>query len=195
MQAWAEPSKGKRHDKKPPPSDGGGGGDGGDGGDDDNNPDDDDESDGEGDRRQTPARRGRQDGRAPASEPTGTRRKKEGEEVKLTPLPRNASEAQPWLDYTTDAVAACAIDAEAAFQKMVRVQDPNCTFEELAAVPADWQSMNMKVRGAVAKLLIGQAAEKTPELVSMLSKRRDELRRAATPRAPVQRKKVPKPKS
>ena len=40
--------------------------------------------------------------------------------------------------------------------------------------------MNVKIRGAVAKLLIGSTADKLPELVSFLSKRRDELRRAAT---------------
>ena len=101
--------------------------------------------------------------------------------MKLTRLPRNASEAQPWLDFASDAISQAAVDPDDAFERTNRLQNPDCSFEELAVVPRHWASMNVKIRAAMGRLTIGGEADKTPELVSLLSKRRDELRRAAKP--------------
>ena len=64
------------------------------------------------------------------------RRKKEGEEVKITALPRHASECQVWLDVTTDSVTACAVDAEEAFA-LIRtgVADVKDCFHRLLTPP------------------------------------------------------------
>ena len=101
--------------------------------------------------------------------------------MKLQPLPRNAAEWQAWINYTSDAVTSCSADPDRAFELMAKAEHPDTKFEDLALVPPRWQSMNAKLRTAMSKLLIGGSSDKTPELVSLINKRRDELKRAATP--------------
>lgn len=175
-------SSSKRRSKKTPPSGcGDGGGDGG--GDDEDEDEDDDDSDDSSDaadHRGTSSRRRRSRGSSRRSS-EGVRRKKESEECKFQALPRNAAEWQAWHDHSSDTVTSCSASPDRAFKLMAKVEHPDTRFEDLARVPKYWEGMNAKIRSGMSKLLIGSTADKTLELVSLITKKRDVLKRAATP--------------
>ena len=160
----------RRTGRKPQQGDGGGGPPGGGGGDGNGGGDDDD--------RATRRRRRIDDSDADAP----TTRKKEGEEIKVTSLPRHAAECQPWLDSTTDAFTACARDAQEAFKLMLRIEADDCTFDELALTDPSNASLEAKLRSAITKHTIGAEAQKNPDLVSKLIAVREELKRGPCPR-------------
>ena len=63
--------------------------------------------------------------------PTGHRRR-EGEEIRLPHLPKSSSEVPLWMDAVANAITACAVDPEAAFDWINRTEDDDVDFEELA---------------------------------------------------------------
>ena len=109
-------------------------------------------------------------------------RKKEADDVRIAALPRTAAEYRNWMDNTMDAVSACARDSEEAFVWITRVEADDVTFDELGAVSPQFESLDAKIRMALSKHTTGHEADKNKELVSTLTKRRDELRRATVPR-------------
>ena len=108
-------------------------------------------------------------------------RKRESDDIKIAILPRYASEFRNWMDNTVDAVTACARDPDIAFQWITRIEQPDCTFEELGVVSTETHSLDAKIRVSLSKHMTGSEAERNRELVSSLTKRRDELRKADSP--------------
>ena len=150
---------------------------GGGGGGDDDPPDDDDGDgdDGNGGNHRNRRSTYRDDGW------TEVTRKKEGDDVKIGNLPRNAAEYQPWMDNVVDAVTACARDTAGAFAWIARVEQDDTTFEDLGMVEPHRESLDAKIRVSMSKHTTGHEAEKNRELVSTLVKRRDELKKAMPP--------------
>ena len=112
----------------------------------------------------------------------GPTRKKEGEEINIGNLPKHASDFQAWMDNVVDAVTACARNANTAFAWVARVEQDDCTFDEVGIVPDEFLGLDAKIRVGMTKHTTGPEAEKNKELVSTLLKRRDELKKAAPPR-------------
>ena len=96
-------------------------------------------------------------------------------------LPRNAAESQPWLDSTVDAVTACAIDAQLAYEYMLKVEDDDISFEDLGVIPPSMSGIEAKLRSAITKHTVGSEASKNPDLVSKLVAKREELKRKPRP--------------
>ena len=163
--ASAAGSASQRRDKRPAPGGGGGGGGGGNG----------DPNGGDGDPRRHALPRPR---RVDASDSEVERgpRKKEGEECKFPTFPSHASGFQAWLDAVLDIIVACARDGDAAFAWIAPLLREGITFEQLAIIAAEFKSLDSKIRAGVSKHLVGAEAEKHKDLVSVLCKRRDELR-------------------
>ena len=109
-------------------------------------------------------------------------RKKEGEEIKTSTLPRNAAEYQNWFDSTTDAVTACARDAQLWFELMLRIEADDCTFEELSLEDPALASIEANLRSSITKHTVGTEAAKNPDLVSRMTAKREELKRGSPPR-------------
>ena len=175
-------SANRRNDKRRTPNNGGGGGGGG------NDPSGGGNGDGDGNGNAGRGNRRRaRDDNASQSEVERVSRKKEGDEVKISSLPKHAHEFQAWLDNVLDAVTACASDGRLAFAWIAKLLQDSTTFEELGNIPPQHQSLDDKIRAAMSKHMAGHVAESNKELVSALQKRRDELRKPASPAAmPVQ---------
>ena len=80
-------------------------------------------------------------------------------------------------------VMACACDPDAAFTWFNRVESPDCTYEELATVPARHRGLDSKIRTSMGKLMLPSGADRNPALVSHLKKKREEAKKEATSRA------------
>ena len=85
------------------------------------------------------------------------------------------------MDNVVDAVTACARDPTAAFAWITHVEQDATTFEELGNVLPQWVSLDAKIRVAMTRHTTGSHAEQHKELVSNLTRRRDELKRASMP--------------
>ena len=109
-------------------------------------------------------------------------RKKEGDDIKVPHLPRHASEYQPWVDAVIDAVTACAQDADEAFSWIARIEADDVSFDELGIRDTSMASLDAKLRSAITKHTVGGEAVKSADLVSKLTAKREELKRASTPR-------------
>ena len=55
------------------------------------------------------------------------------------------------MDAVANAVTACAIQSEAAFQWMNRTEDNDVDFEELAITTPEFESLDAKLRAALTK--------------------------------------------
>ena len=73
------------------------------------------------------------------------------------------------------------MDAQEAFEYMLRVERPSSTFDELGVIDPDKASLEAKLRSAITKHTIGAEAAKNPDLVSKLSAAREELKTRARP--------------
>ena len=106
--------------------------------------------------------------------PTG-HRKREGEEIRLPHLPKGASEVPQWMDVVANAVTACAINSETAFEWINRTEDDDVDFEELAiTTPA---SLDAKLRAALTKFVPGDA-DRPKEVMQAILAKSAELKRA-----------------
>ena len=97
-------------------------------------------------------------------------------------LPRNAAEAQPWLDSTVDAVTACAMHAQLAYEYMLLVEGDSISFENLGNIPPSMSGIEAKLRSAITKHTVGGEAAKNPDLVTRLVARRESLKSMTPPK-------------
>ena len=66
-------------------------------------------------------------------------RKREGEQIRLPHLPKVASEVPLLMDVVANAVTACAIHSESAFQWIDRTEDDDVDFETLAITTPEFE--------------------------------------------------------
>ena len=85
------------------------------------------------------------------------------------------------MDAVVDSVTACAVCPAEAFAWITRIEADDCTFEELAVVDLEWESLEAKLRSGISKHTLGAEALKAAELVAELTRTRESLRRAARP--------------
>ena len=86
------------------------------------------------------------------------------------------------MDNAVDTITAAARDPDRAFAWVTSVELDDTSFDDLSAVPAEFRSLDSKIRMALSKHTTGSEADKAKELVSTLVKKRDELRKARIPR-------------
>ena len=102
---------------------------------------------------------------------TGSR-KREGEEIRLPHLPKVASEVPLWMDAVANAVTACAIHSEAAFQWINRTEDDDVDFE-LAITMPEFESLDAKLRAALTKFAPGDADRPKEVMQAIVASQRD----------------------
>ena len=105
-------------------------------------------------------------------------------QLKFAALPKTAADYESWFFNASDAVSACAIDGDAAFRMMARIENPSCTFEELSvdSIPTKHRRLVAKIRLGVTKHMSGAEKDKNKKLVTYLEKRRQEMAREDVPR-------------
>ena len=104
----------------------------------------------------------------------GTKAKvKEADEVKIQSLPAVAMFRQ-WLDDVRDAVVAASGRSNSAFLWILRVEEPNMTFEQLAD-SGDFESLDMKLLLALQRRLSGGLQRKVASLKAEMAKKRQML--------------------
>ena len=108
------------------------------------------------------------------------RKKKEADEVKLTPLPKHASQYQRWADTTVDNITSASIDPELAFDFFRLFDAEGASFEQFADIPEEHATLDAKIRTKISVLAENDKAN--PDLVAYLTKQRDILRRGVNPR-------------
>ena len=104
-------------------------------------------------------------------------RKREGEEIRLPHLQQTAADLPQWLDSVANAVAACVINPETAFDWITRTEDDDVDFEELATTTPELISRDAKLRAALTKNASGDA-DRPKEVMLAILAQSEELKRA-----------------
>ena len=81
------------------------------------------------------------------------------------------------MDVVENAVTACAIHSEAAFQWINRTEDDDVDFEELAITTPEFESLDAKLRAALTKFAPGDA-DRPKEVMQAILAKSEELKRA-----------------
>ena len=80
------------------------------------------------------------------------------------------------MDVVANAVTACAIHSEAAFQWINRTEDDDVDFEELAITTPEFESLEPKLRAAMTKFAPADA-DRPKEVMQAILAKSDELKR------------------
>ena len=83
-----------------------------------------------------------------------------------------------------------AVSGYAAFEWIAQLLREGVTSEQLSRIEVKYKSLDAKIRAGVSKHMTGSEADKHKDLVSVLCKRRDELREPADGAMPQQIKGV-----
>ena len=129
------------------------------------------------------APRGARPARVPRNIPQsdGLRRRKELDEIKIGSFPKSAADYPSWYDSLVTAVCSAALDEDDAFAWISRVDQDNCSFEELANAGAD-KSLDSKLRAALYRYTVGDFKEKFRDLCDVIASKSQELAKADEPR-------------
>ena len=93
-----------------------------------------------------------------------TRKPKEAEEVNISPIPRSASQYEPWINSVISSVTSAAADEDLALPWIVKVTEEDITFQDLGSAD-DHKSLDAKIRASLMRYTTGPEAEKVKDLI------------------------------